>query len=149
MELSFRNSKFGPFRKYYGLRTSELPLAKLQRLKRQDFGIPLFTQTFFCLPTIPHEQLSPKSINHIIFCNNSISSSCTKIYFPNYDKLFAVISRKYKKNTGISDILKNTGMGVNMITRQITHKSLILLKLYPFACFKACKIQFHGLPASH
>ena len=54
-----------------------------------------------------------------------------------------------KKNTGISDILKNTGMGVNMITRQITHKSLILLKLYPFACFKACKIQFHGLLASH
>ena len=29
MKLSFRNSKFGPFRKYYGLRTSELPLAKL------------------------------------------------------------------------------------------------------------------------
>ena len=32
------------------LRTSELPLSKFQCLKMQDFGIPLFTQKFFCLP---------------------------------------------------------------------------------------------------
>ena len=63
---------FGPFRKYYGLRTSELPLAKFQRLKKQDFGIPLFTEKFFYLPII---------------------------HFPNCDKLFAVISSKYKKNS--------------------------------------------------
>ena len=88
---------FGPFRKCYGLRTSELPLAKFQRLKMQDFGIPLFTQKFFCLRTISHEQLSPKPINHIVFYKNSISSQCTYIYFPNGDTLFAVISRKLKK----------------------------------------------------
>ena len=32
---------FGSFRKYYGLPTLEVPLAKFQRLKMQDFGIPL------------------------------------------------------------------------------------------------------------
>ena len=62
---------FGPFRKYYGLRTSELPLIKLQLLEMQDFGIPLFTQKFLCLPAISHEQISPKPINRTIFCNNS------------------------------------------------------------------------------
>ena len=65
---------FGPFRKSYGLPTLELPLAKFQRLKMQDFGIPLFNQKFFCVLPIPHKQLSPKPINHTIFCNNSISS---------------------------------------------------------------------------
>ena len=65
---------FGPFRKYYGLRTSELPLAKCQHLKTQHFGISLLTQKFLCLPTISHKQLSPKPINHTIFCNKSVSS---------------------------------------------------------------------------
>ena len=69
---------FGPFRKYYGLCTSELPLAKFQCLKIKNFGILLFTQKCFCLPTISHKQLSPKPINHTVFCNNSILSSlCT------------------------------------------------------------------------
>ena len=69
---------FGPSRKCYGLYTSELPLAKFQCLKTQDFGIPLFTQKSFCLSTISQKQLSPKPINHTIFCNNSILSSlCT------------------------------------------------------------------------
>ena len=69
---------FGPLKKYYELLTSEIPLAKFQRSKMQEFGIPLFTQKLFCLPTISHEQLSPKPINHTIFCNNSILSSlCT------------------------------------------------------------------------
>ena len=89
---------FGSFRKYYGLGTSELSLAKFSRLKMQYFGIPLFTEKFFCFPTISHEQLSPKPINHTIFCNNSISSLCTQMYFPNCDKLFAVISRKIKNS---------------------------------------------------
>ena len=68
---------FGLFRKNCGLHISELPLAKFQRLKMQDFGIPLLTQKFFCLPTISHEQLNPKPIKHTIFCNNSISSLFT------------------------------------------------------------------------
>ena len=57
------------FRKYYGLCSSELPLGKFQRLKIQDFGIPLFTRQcfFLCLFTISHEQLNPKPINYIIF----------------------------------------------------------------------------------
>ena len=44
---------FGPFRKYYGLRTSELPLAKFQRLKKQDFRIPFgsLNQNINCLYT--------------------------------------------------------------------------------------------------
>ena len=33
-------------------------LAKFQCLKIQDFGIPLFTQKFFYLPTISQEQLT-------------------------------------------------------------------------------------------
>ena len=40
---------FGPFRKYYELGSSEVPLAKFQRLKIQDFGIPLLTQQFFVI----------------------------------------------------------------------------------------------------
>ena len=87
---------FGPFRKYCGLCTSELPLAKFQRLKIQDFGIPLFTQKFFCLPTISHEQLSPKPINHTIFCNNSISSLCTSLL------LSAENTKKKQKNSDFS-----------------------------------------------
>ena len=71
---------FGPFRKYYGLRTSELPLAKFQHLKTQHFGISLFTLKFLCLPTISHKQLSPKPINHTIFYNNSdISETATNL----------------------------------------------------------------------
>ena len=38
---------FGPFRKCYGLCTSGQPSAKFQRLKLDDFGIPLLTQKFF------------------------------------------------------------------------------------------------------
>ena len=38
---------FVPFRKYYGLCTSGQPLAKFQRLKLEDFGIPLLTQKLF------------------------------------------------------------------------------------------------------
>ena len=69
---------FGPFRKYYGLCTSELPLAKFHRLKIEDLGIPLLTPKFNYLSTISHEQLSPKPINHTIFCNKPIiSSMCT------------------------------------------------------------------------
>ena len=111
----------GPFIRYYELSDLELPLAKFQSLKIQNFSIPLFTQKFFWyLSTKSHEQLSPKPNNHTIFCNNSIASSiCTYIYCPNCDKLFAVISRKYKK-LAISDILKNITMVVNMITRQMT-----------------------------
>ena len=35
------------FRKYYGLCSSELILGKFQRLKIQDFGIPLLTRQCF------------------------------------------------------------------------------------------------------
>ena len=35
---------FGPFRKYYGLCTSELPLAKFHSFETQDFSIPLLAQ---------------------------------------------------------------------------------------------------------
>ena len=142
---------FGPFRKYYGLCTSELPLAKFQCLKIQDFGIPLFTQKFFCLPTMSDEQLNSKPINHTIFCNNWILSSlCTYIYFPNCDKLFAIISRKYEK-IAISDILKTITMEVNMITRQMTLFSSYILYALSIGMFhfKACKIQFHGVPPLH
>ena len=111
---------FSPLRKYYGLCTLEVSLKKFQRYKIQDFGIPLFTQKFLYLSTIFHEQLSPKFVNYTIFCNNSIiSSMCTWVYCPNCDKLFSVISRKYKI-LAISDILKTITMGVNMRTRQMT-----------------------------
>ena len=65
-----------PFRKYYGLCRSELPFAKFQHLKIQVFLCWL--SSIWCLSTISHKQLSPKLINHIIFCKNSIRSSmCT------------------------------------------------------------------------
>ena len=71
----FYKALFGPFRKYYGLRSSELPLAKFRRLKMQDFSIPLLTQQFFW-----YSQLSPKPTKQIIFCKNLIMSSmCTFI----------------------------------------------------------------------
>ena len=38
---------FNPFRKYYGLCSSELPLAKSQHLKILDFDISLLTHQFF------------------------------------------------------------------------------------------------------
>ena len=41
------SERFCLLRKYYGFHTSQLPLAKFQRLKKQNFGIPLFTQRFF------------------------------------------------------------------------------------------------------
>ena len=57
---------------------------------------------------------------YYFFCNNSILFFlCTYIYFPNCDKLFVVISRKYKK-IAISDILKAIAMEVKMMTRQAT-----------------------------
>ena len=87
---------FGPFRKQCGLRTLELPLTKFQRLKMQDFIILFFTQKFFCLLTISHEQLSPKPINHTIFCNNSISSLCTSLL------LSAENTKKKQKNSDFS-----------------------------------------------
>ena len=114
-------------------------------LKIQDYGIPLFTQNFFCLPTISHEQLSPKFINHTIFRNNSILSSlCTERNFTNCDKIFAVISRKDKK-IDISDIFNTITMEVNMINRQLTPffsciPSALSIGMFHF---KACKIQFH------
>ena len=138
---------FSPFRKYYGLCSSELPLAKFQHLKIQDFSISMFNQQFFWyLSTISHKKLSPKLINHIIFCKNSIRSSmCTLIYCPSCDKCFAVISRKYKKLV-ISDILKTISVGVNMISRQMTpfsSSNLWALSIGMFH-FKIFKIQFHG-----
>ena len=64
---------FGSFRKYYGLCTLDLTLAKFQRLKIQDTSISLFTQKcFWYLPTISHEQVSPMPIKHTIFCSNSV-----------------------------------------------------------------------------
>ena len=70
---------FDPYRNCYGSFSSELQLAKYQCLKIQDSGILLLTHQFFWyLSTISHEQLSPKPINHTIFCKNSIiSSMCT------------------------------------------------------------------------
>ena len=69
---------FGPFKKHYRLCSSELPLAKFQRLKIQDFGITGYQHFFWYLFTISHKQLSPKPINHTILCKNSIiSSMCT------------------------------------------------------------------------
>ena len=52
---------------------------KISTFKNTYFGIPLFSQKFFWyLSTISHKQLSPKPINHTVFCNNSIMSSmCT------------------------------------------------------------------------
>ena len=47
---------FGPFRKCYGLSTSEQPLAKFQCLKLEDFGIPLLTQKLFW--HLSHEYLT-------------------------------------------------------------------------------------------
>ena len=57
----------GPFIKYYGLWSSDLPLANCQHLKIQDFASSLVNQHFFFLiflPTISHEQLRPKPIKH-------------------------------------------------------------------------------------
>ena len=54
---------FGPFRKYYELDSSEVPLAKFQRLKIQDFGIPLLTQQFF-----------------VIFIHNTLQTVKSKAY---------------------------------------------------------------------
>ena len=91
---------FDPFRKYYGLYTSELPLAKFQCLKIQDFGISLFTQKFFCLHTISHEQLSPKPINHTIFCNNSnIIFFVYLNMFPKLWQTFCFNQQKIQKNS--------------------------------------------------
>ena len=42
---------FSPFTKYHGLWSSELPLARCQHLKIQDFDIPLLTQDSFDIPT--------------------------------------------------------------------------------------------------
>ena len=85
----------------------ELPLAKFQCLKMQDFSIPLFSQKFFCLPTISHQQLSPTPINRTIFCDNS-------------NKKRKPRKKAKTTTTAFSDILKTIGMGVNMITRQMT-----------------------------
>ena len=75
---------FGPFTKYYGLWSSDLPLANCQHLKIQDFTSPLLNQHFFklffliFLPTISHKQLRSKPIKDTIFCKNSMrSSTCT------------------------------------------------------------------------
>ena len=38
---------FGPFTEYYGLWSSDLPLANCQHLKIQDFTSPLLNQHFF------------------------------------------------------------------------------------------------------
>ena len=43
------NVLFDPFTKYYGLWSSDLPLANCQHLKIQDFTSPLLNQDFFYL----------------------------------------------------------------------------------------------------
>ena len=43
------NVLFDPFTKYYGLWSSDLPLANCQHLKIQDFTSPLLTQHFFLI----------------------------------------------------------------------------------------------------
>ena len=43
----YLNVLVGPFTKYYGLWSSDLPLANCQHLKIQDFTSPLLTQHFF------------------------------------------------------------------------------------------------------
>ena len=81
----YLNVLVGPFTKYYGLWSSDLPLANCQHLKIQDFTSPLLNQHFFFiylflifLPIISHEELRPKPIKHTIFCKNSMrSSTCT------------------------------------------------------------------------
>ena len=105
-----------PFQKILWMIYFGATIWKISTFKNTGFRYSFVHSKFFwCLPTISHEQLSPKPTNHTIFCNNSVSS----LYFPNCDKLFAVISRKCKK-IATSDILKTITMGVNMITRQTT-----------------------------
>ena len=102
---------------------------KISTFKNTYFGIPLFIQKFFWyLSAISHKQLSPKPINHAIFCNNSrMSSMCTAqtvTYVAQYIAQTVtnvlLLSPKNKKKSVISDILKTLNMGVNMITRQMT-----------------------------
>ena len=81
------NVLVGPFTKYYGLWSSDLPSPNCQHLKiqgftgrllNQHFHFLLFIYFFIFLPTISHEQLRPKPIKHTIFCKNSMrSSTCT------------------------------------------------------------------------
>ena len=49
-------------------------ISKISSFKNALFRYSFVHSDFFCLLTISHEQLSPKPINHTIFCNNSISS---------------------------------------------------------------------------
>ena len=72
---------FGPFVKYYGLWSSDLPLANCQHLKIQDFISLLFTQHLFFYFSFfwyfyPQylTKLRPKPIKHTSFCKNSMRS---------------------------------------------------------------------------
>ena len=100
---------FGPFRKYNGLCTSELRLPKFQRLKIQDFGIPFFTQKFFCLPTMSHKQYLTISLYAV-----TQNHPCVLKYISQTVTNFLLLSAENTKK------LKTISMGVNMITRQMT-----------------------------
>ena len=67
-----KRSKFGTFRNFHSSMVSKLPLTKCQNLKIKNFGIVLLTQQFclIFLSTIFHERLSPKPVNHTVFCKN-------------------------------------------------------------------------------
>ena len=61
-----------PFRKCYGLLGSELPLARFQSLKIQDFGIFYWLNSYFDIHTLNISRtVTQKSNNHTIFWKNS------------------------------------------------------------------------------
>ena len=93
---------FGPFTKYYGLWSSDLPLVNFQHLKIQDFTSPLLTQHFFSF--FWYFYLQYLSNSYVQSLLNIPSSARTRQIFHVYLKIlpklwliFAVIKRKLKK----------------------------------------------------
>ena len=88
-------------------------------------------RSFFYISALDISQtVTPKPI----WKNSRRSFRCTKMFFQNCDKFFAVVSKIYKK-LAIFYILMTITSWVNMITRKMTPFFCLLFKIYPLVYF--------------
>ena len=130
---------FGPFRKYNGLCTSELPLAKFQCFKTQDFGIHICSLRTFS--AVYPQYLTNSSVQSLLTKPFSANLSSLRAFniFPKLWQTFCCYHQKIQNNSW------------NIATRQMTPffsyiPSALSIGMFHF---KAWKIQFHGVPPLH
>ena len=130
-----------PFTKYYGLWSSDLPLANCQRLKIQDFTGPFV----FCLYFYQQYLTNSYVLSQLNIPFSARTDEIFHVYLKILPKFFTVIRR------AIFYILKAITLEANMITSQITpfFSSTLWDLSFGLFQFKTFKIYFNGIPSMH